>query len=186
MFSDRFHQAEGTTLPGTSSLLWQKRATKVYGLAFFLCTSTLTHNPTGVFELQVARLSLAVLGTNLRIFFRHNKIRCDDGRCYLSCPGKLMVTLTCGDRPCGGCRKRGLTAAQCIDGCDACRRTRLRCDGGIPCDRCRLLGIRCIEEPGLHAVKPHDVYSPSPERVKLACKSCRRDNKKVLCPVTIS
>ncbi|KAI0311481.1 hypothetical protein OF83DRAFT_1150782 [Amylostereum chailletii] len=84
-------------------------------------------------------------------------------------------------RPCGGCRKRGLIATQCVDGCEACRRERTRCDGGIPCDRCRMYDIECADEPTVGAGNPfHSQGSPfsPPDRVKLACKNCRRDNKK--------
>ncbi|KAI0272490.1 hypothetical protein BC834DRAFT_856998 [Gloeopeniophorella convolvens] len=92
---------------------------------------------------------------------RHDKVRCDD------------------TRPCGGCRKKGLTAEQCVDGCEACRRARVRCEGGVPCARCMSLRLECADDP-LPAKSPTALHlqdKPS-ERAKLACKNCRRDNKK--------
>lgn len=89
--------------------------------------------------------------------------------------------------------KKGYTATQCIDGCDPCRRARVRCEDGKPCARCREMQLECMEEAG--PLMRHD-SGPGPrvvsgdsmgrssrakggERAKLACQACRRDNKKV-------
>ncbi|EIM86804.1 uncharacterized protein STEHIDRAFT_147278 [Stereum hirsutum FP-91666 SS1] len=95
---------------------------------------------------------------------RRDKIKCDN------------------ERPCSGCVKKGYPKEQCIDGCEPCRRARKRCCGGTPCTRCTELQLYCTDE--LHPpASPLDVtsgasQSSSPERAKLACRSCRRDNKK--------
>lgn len=89
-----------------------------------------------------------------------------------------------GARPCAGCSKKGY-ADQCIDGCDPCRRARVRCEGGKPCQRCREMQVMCAEETAVVTHRP-DPSPPAPrsqrsgttERAKLACTSCRRDNKK--------
>ncbi|KAI0061006.1 hypothetical protein BV25DRAFT_823473 [Artomyces pyxidatus] len=93
---------------------------------------------------------------------RHDKIKCEDGR------------------PCSGCRKKGLSADQCINGCEACRRARVRCEGGTPCARCHDLHLACADDAMApkrlgRAKSAQDLKG---ERAKLACKSCRRDNKK--------
>ncbi|KAA1470226.1 hypothetical protein DENSPDRAFT_678259 [Dentipellis sp. KUC8613] len=97
---------------------------------------------------------------------RRDKIRCDD------------------TRPCNGCRRKGFSEAQCIDGCERCRRARVRCEGGTPCVRCTDLQLECFDDQTtLHLPKPATAAGrgapgrPS-ERAKLACRSCRRDNKK--------
>ncbi|KAI0042192.1 hypothetical protein FA95DRAFT_609027 [Auriscalpium vulgare] len=93
---------------------------------------------------------------------RHDKIKCEDGR------------------PCGGCRKKGLSAEQCVNGCEACRRARVRCEGGSPCDRCHDMQLAC-EDDSAQPKRLSRTKSPQnvkTERAKLACKACRRDNKK--------
>lgn len=89
-------------------------------------------------------------------------------------------------RPCGACVKKGHTIDQCIDGCESCRKARVRCEGGKPCQRCRELDQDCVEEPMTTSVRT-DIVPPvfvlrnrqKSERAKLACQACRRDNKKV-------
>lgn len=100
-------------------------------------------------------------------------------------------------RPCGGCRKKGYPAEQCTEGCEACRRARVRCEEGKPCPRCGELGLECSESPGsaMHAplasapstgarytaasASSKSATSRAGDRAKLACSNCRRDNKKV-------
>lgn len=95
-------------------------------------------------------------------------------------------------RPCGGCTKKGYALEQCIDGCEPCRRARDRCEGGKPCTRCTFMKIECLDEPSAgplrHDPEPAPARSPRPggDRVKSACQNCRRDNKKVSCPVISS
>lgn len=99
---------------------------------------------------------------------RRDKIRCD------------------GARPCAACLKKGYTIDQCTDGCESCRRARARCEGGKPCLRCRDMHLECAEEQTVplarsEAAPPILVLRSSRrkgERAKLACLSCRRDNKK--------
>ncbi|KAI6041316.1 hypothetical protein EDC04DRAFT_3089265 [Pisolithus marmoratus] len=99
---------------------------------------------------------------------RRDKIRCD------------------GAKPCGACVKKGYTADQCTDGCESCRRARVRCEGGKPCLRCRDMHLECAEEQAMSLARS-EMASPilvlrssrrRGERAKLACMSCRRDNKK--------
>ncbi|KAI0255868.1 hypothetical protein BJV78DRAFT_580019 [Lactifluus subvellereus] len=81
-------------------------------------------------------------------------------------------------RPCAGCRKKGLTAEQCVYGCEACRRALARCEGGAPCLRCVSMHLNCAHG----AILPLTTLQSrgkSDKRAKLACKNCRRDNKKV-------
>jgi len=73
---------------------------------------------------------------------------------------------------------------QCIDGCEPCRRARVRCEDGKPCQRCRMMQLDCRDEtttpnlrPSTPPVAPRSVRG-SADRAKLACSSCRRDNKK--------
>ncbi|PPQ76252.1 hypothetical protein CVT26_008287, partial [Gymnopilus dilepis] len=84
--------------------------------------------------------------------------------------------------PCGGCAKKGFTAEQCTDGCEPCRRSRSRCEDGRPCRRCLEMKIDCTDESNTVAQRPLTPPVPSRpgrgERAKLACSSCRRDNKK--------
>ena len=62
----------------------------------------------------------------------------------------------------------------------------MRCEGGKPCQRCREVDQDCVEEQVTMGVRT-DVAPPvfvlrnrqKGERAKLACQSCRRDNKKV-------
>jgi len=90
-------------------------------------------------------------------------------------------------RPCGACVKKGYTVDQCTDGCESCRRARVRCEGGKPCLRCRDMHLECADEQSAPAVRsegaPPVIVLRSnrrkSERAKLACLSCRRDNKKV-------
>lgn len=97
------------------------------------------------------------------IYCRRDKIKCD------------------GARPCSQCTKKGYANDTCIDGCEACRKVRVTCVGGQPCQRCRNQQLECVAEPAVQ----HDFAGPlrSPrtqpvERVKSACLSCRKDNKK--------
>ena len=91
-------------------------------------------------------------------------------------------------RPCTGCSKKGYAADQCIDGCDSCRRARVRCEGGKPCQRCRDMHTDCLEEvvstvstsrQEFSAVSIKTPRANGTDRAKLACTNCRRDNKKV-------
>ncbi|KAH7915275.1 hypothetical protein BJ138DRAFT_1142091 [Hygrophoropsis aurantiaca] len=98
---------------------------------------------------------------------RRDKIRCD------------------GAKPCGGCLKKGYTVDQCVDGCEHCRRARVRCEGGKPCFRCQEMHLECAEEQTALIMRtdtspPTTIRSnrPRPDRAKLACQNCRRDNKK--------
>lgn len=93
---------------------------------------------------------------------------------------------TSPSRPCGGCAKKGYSVEQCKYGCEPCRRARVRCEDGKPCQRCRMMQLECRDEttmPILRSstppVAPRSVRG-SADRAKLACSSCRRDNKKVL------
>ncbi|KAG2051029.1 hypothetical protein BDR06DRAFT_610249 [Suillus hirtellus] len=99
---------------------------------------------------------------------RRDKIRCD------------------GQKPCGGCVKKGYTIEQCVAGCENCRKARARCEGGKPCLRCREDQVECTEghhHPVLRAEPPpvlvlRGPHRSKPDRAKLACQNCRRDNKK--------
>ncbi|KAI6130145.1 hypothetical protein EV401DRAFT_1923940, partial [Pisolithus croceorrhizus] len=100
---------------------------------------------------------------------------------------KVRDKIRCdGARPCGACVKKGYTVDQCTDGCESCRRARARCEGGKPCLRCRDMHLECAEEQTVPLVRsetapPILVLRSSRrrgERAKLACLSCRRDNKK--------
>ncbi|KDR80688.1 hypothetical protein GALMADRAFT_241076 [Galerina marginata CBS 339.88] len=96
---------------------------------------------------------------------RRDKIRCD------------------GARPCTACAKKGYTAEQCTDGCEPCRRARLRCEDGKPCRRCLELNIECTDESTISSQRsltppPANRTARGGDRAKLACSSCRRDNKK--------
>lgn len=99
---------------------------------------------------------------------RRDKIRCD------------------GQKPCGGCVKKGYTIEQCVAGCENCRKARARCEGGKPCLRCREEQVECTEghhHPVLRAEPPPALllrgpHRSKPDRAKLACQNCRRDNKK--------
>ncbi|KAI0295942.1 hypothetical protein BC826DRAFT_255142 [Russula brevipes] len=90
---------------------------------------------------------------------RHNKTRCDDVR------------------PCGHCRKKGMNAEQCVYGCEACRRARANCDGGVPCSRCMSMHLNCVDGIARLIAAPN-MQVKSGGRAQLACKNCRRDNKK--------
>ena len=89
-------------------------------------------------------------------------------------------------RPCGACVKKGYSIDQCIDGCESCRKARVRCEGGKPCQRCREMEQECADEQVTTGTRS-DVAPPvfvlrnrqKSERAKLACQNCRRDNKKV-------
>lgn len=146
----------------------------------------------------------------------------------LSDQSKNIISLV---RPCSACAKKGYTVDQCTDGCDPCRRARVRCEDGIskPCRRCQEMKIECIDGPTISVYQSgHSEGSEGPtrmspknlrgstgslptydtntvadasgnsaaipgtlarsagargskntERAKLACASCRRDNKKV-------
>lgn len=99
------------------------------------------------------------------------------------------------DRPCSGCLKKGFAPDQCIDGCENCRRARVRCEEGNtkPCKKCREENLECVDESMVGApVRQVDPSGASTstrvarekrlnlsERAKLACQACRRDNKKV-------
>ncbi|KAL4062594.1 hypothetical protein J3A83DRAFT_4310514 [Scleroderma citrinum] len=99
---------------------------------------------------------------------RRDKIRCD------------------GAKPCGACVKKGYTVDQCTDGCESCRRARVRCEGGKPCLRCRDMHLECADEQNAPVVRSEGAppvlvlrsNRRKSERAKLACLSCRRDNKK--------
>jgi Fungal Zn(2)-Cys(6) binuclear cluster domain len=86
-------------------------------------------------------------------------------------------------RPCGHCRRKGRTAEQCVDGCEACRQARARCEGGAPCTRCMSMHLNCVDgtTPPLTAAfhLQGEAGGGSGGRAQLACKSCYRGNKKV-------
>lgn len=52
-------------------------------------------------------------------------------------------------RPCSACAKKGFAADQCTDGCEPCRRARVRCEDGNdkPCRRCREMMLNCADGP---------------------------------------
>ena len=81
-------------------------------------------------------------------------------------------------RPCGHCRKKGRTAEECVDGCEACRQARARCEGGAPCTRCMSMHLNCVEGTTLPlaALHPRGEAGGQPQS---ACRSCHRGNKKV-------
>ena len=120
---------------------------------------------------------------------RRDKIRCDGSRCVdvaCSFPNKLIHSAKF--RPCTSCLKKGYSSDQCIDGCEQCRRARVRCEAGKPCQRCREMQLECVEDtspaisrqhPVLNISQPEHTKSQGSERAKLACKNCRKDNKKV-------
>jgi len=105
---------------------------------------------------------------------------------YMSFVIEVPVPPLLISRPCGACVKKGYTIDQCIDGCESCRKARVRCEGGKPCQRCRELDQECVEEQVTTTMRS-DVVPPvfvlrnrqKNERAKLACQNCRRDNKKV-------
>ncbi|KAF8906248.1 hypothetical protein CPB84DRAFT_1770349 [Gymnopilus junonius] len=104
-------------------------------------------------------------------------------RASKACAGCRRDKTRCdGARPCGGCIKKGYTADQCTDGCESCRRARLRCEDGRPCRRCLEMEIDCAEESNVLGQRPLTPPLTSRaargDRAKLACSSCRRDNKK--------
>ena len=85
-----------------------------------------------------------------------------------------------GCRPCSGCRKKGFAEAQCIDGCEQCRRSRTLCQGGLPCARCHKLRLDCSDDPKLGLTMMAEPAAKALcDRAKTACLACRRDNKKV-------
>ncbi|KAJ8586689.1 hypothetical protein M405DRAFT_343696 [Rhizopogon salebrosus TDB-379] len=99
---------------------------------------------------------------------RRDKIRCD------------------GNKPCGGCIKKGYSIEQCVAGCENCRKARARCEDGKPCLRCREEQVECTEAH-IHTILRVDpppvlvlrgAHRSKPDRAKLACQNCRRDNKK--------
>jgi hypothetical protein len=55
-------------------------------------------------------------------------------------------------RPCSACERKGYAADQCTDGCEPCRRARVRCEdgNGKPCKRCREMKIGCADVPLAH------------------------------------
>ena len=96
------------------------------------------------------------------------------------------LNITSPSRPCGGCAKKGYSVEQCKYGCEPCRRARVRCEDGKPCQRCRTMQLECRDETTMSILRlstpplaPRSVRG-SADRAKLACSSCRRDNKKVL------
>ncbi|KAH9995377.1 hypothetical protein BJV74DRAFT_330599 [Russula compacta] len=90
---------------------------------------------------------------------RHDKTRCDE------------------TRPCGHCHRKGLTAEQCVFGCEACRQARACCEGGVPCTRCMSMHLNCVDGATMPLTALH-WQGKSGGRAQLACKNCRRDNKK--------
>lgn len=83
--------------------------------------------------------------------------------------------------------KKGYSIEQCVAGCENCRKARARCEGGKPCLRCREEQVECTEghsHPVMRADPPPPVlilrgaHRSKPDRAKLACQNCRRDNKK--------
>jgi hypothetical protein len=84
-------------------------------------------------------------------------------------------------RPCGHCQKKGLSVEQCVYGCEACRQARACCEGGLPCVRCMSMHLNCVDGTTSPLAALH-VPGNFGGRVQLACKNCRRDNKKVEYP----
>ncbi|PPQ67879.1 hypothetical protein CVT25_010318 [Psilocybe cyanescens] len=99
-------------------------------------------------------------------------------------PKRARDKIRCdGARPCGGCAKKGYAAEECTDGCEACRRARVRCEGGKPCRRCLEMKFECNDTTSISGQRPltpplSNRASRGGDRAKLACSSCRRDNKK--------
>ncbi|KAF8159492.1 hypothetical protein B0H34DRAFT_406483 [Crassisporium funariophilum] len=150
---------------GTS--VWPRRASKVREQHSLPRARLISF--TGLCELQVrSRNRQLYLSWRIHIDCntRRDKIRCD------------------GARPCSGCAKKGYSAEQCKDGCEPCRRARVRCEDGKPCQRCREMQIDCIDEIVSAILRSSSPPLPprssrgGHERAKLACLSCRRDNKK--------
>ncbi|KAK0467026.1 uncharacterized protein EV420DRAFT_1506777 [Desarmillaria tabescens] len=90
-----------------------------------------------------------------------------------------------GNRPCGVCTKKGYAPDQCVTGCGPCRKARVRCEDGAPCQRCREMGLPCVDAnaDARRSIQQNSLPSRSTrpngrERVKLACEACRKDNKK--------
>jgi hypothetical protein len=85
--------------------------------------------------------------------------------------------------------KKGFPPDQCIDGCEHCRRARVRCEGGKPCLRCREMQMECVEETSISPSRQdpssmsttRSARTNASERARLACQNCRRDNKKAGC-----
>ncbi|KAF9006099.1 hypothetical protein BDQ17DRAFT_1408101 [Cyathus striatus] len=136
--------------PGNGSTSgWFRRTPKV-GLLFFVDSRILDAFPDV--------LSQACANC------RRDKIRCD------------------GVRPCSNCSRRGFYES-CVNGCDPCRHARVRCEEGKPCQRCRSMHIECTEETSMNSFEQYTTStslkdSRIPEKTKLACISCRKDNKK--------
>ena len=141
----------------------------------------------GLCKLQVRFPDLPLETCRLQEY-RRDKIRCDGARFVVKSLSMNLYSLidTSFSRPCGGCAKKGYSVEQCIDGCEPCRRARVRCEDGKPCQRCRTMQLECRDEatmptlrPSTPPVAPRSVRGGA-DRAKLACSSCRRDNKKVL------
>lgn len=114
-------------------------------------------------------------------------------------PLHVILTLFMSRRPCSNCTKKGYPPEQCVDGCENCRRARVRCEEGKPCYRCRQLQLDCVEDlqqigfTGQDAIpSSSSTRAPPPQRpngsdrAKLACQNCRRDNKKVFFTSSVS
>jgi hypothetical protein len=110
-----------------------------------------------------------------------DKIRCDGARSVIkSLSMDYLLIDTSLSRPCGGCAKKGYSAEQCKDSCEPCRRARVRCEDGKPCRRCRTTQLECRDETTMSTPAHPRPMRGGTDRAKLACSSCRRDNKKVL------
>lgn len=145
-------------------------------------------NPKGLCELQVIPYLSSRL-TALRPSHPSGAIKSAatvQGKQSACSTHHLVIESALSLRPCGACVKKGYSIDQCIDGCESCRKARMRCEGGKPCQRCRELDQECVEEQITTGTRS-DVGPPvlvlrnrqKSERAKLACQNCRRDNKKV-------
>ena len=61
-----------------------------------------------------------------------------------SCATYQLIFLS--SRPCNSCVRKGYPGDQCTNGCEPCRKARVRCEegNGKPCKRCRETNLHCI------------------------------------------
>ena len=168
-------EAKPVSDAASTSASWNKRASKVqhtliYGLKKLMVI--------GMYILQVSWLC--------RMFFVFHTVNTDAIKSNATAKGTRQkppqspVFRFHASRPCGQCKKKGYT--ECIDGCESCRKGRVPCIGGQPCQRCRDAQIKCIAEPStpqILAGPVRNVRVMALDRVKSACQNCRKDNKKV-------
>lgn len=79
------------------------------------------------------------------------------------------------------CRRKGLAVEHCIEGCRACRRASLICEGGKPCLNCLDTNQECIaigEVPASMRPTVGEEASSAKQirtkRARIACLACRR------------